>query len=286
MHVNPVAFALASLEYADPKLIEQTSMTSLVNFGFEKSGISCADKMHRFNSEHMHLVHDVAGAAAYYNMLAGEAAKQCQYFNGVCTLIERHKTAGVLNFITSAVEQPVLDIWAESDQGKQVSPHLTEVLGKRPNFEKGEQHFRHAREQYEVAKIFYVADAVAEIANGAQFSQQLNIQPIGFAHVITPAKVRLAHKLVMDAHKKLAGMSGHNSLQQVELHKGQLGLNQDQLALNEKQLELNEDGLCLPDENALTEMLKGAHAASVVGGNSDEIINNLTAQFETLGILA
>jgi phosphoglycolate phosphatase-like HAD superfamily hydrolase len=264
MHVNPVAFAVACLAHADPQSIEQTTMTALVNFGFETSGISCADKMRRFNGERFHLVPDVAVAAAYYNALAGEAASHCQYFDGACELVERLKGDGVLNFITSAVEQSLLDTWALTPQGKRLAPHLTEILGKRPDCEKGEQHFKHVCQRYGVEKIFYVADAVAEIANGAQLSNQFNISPIGFAHVITPAKVRLAHKLVMDARSKLAPASG---------------------AISASDFALNETELCLPDENALTAMLKKAQATCVVGGNSDQIINNLATYFQTLGVL-
>jgi phosphoglycolate phosphatase-like HAD superfamily hydrolase len=271
MHVNPVAFAVAALAYADPGIVEQTNITALVNFAFETSGISFAAKMNRFNHEHMPLVNDVAGAAAYYNNLAGEAAVHCHYFNGACALVRHLKEAGVYNFITSAVEQPVLDVWAHSRQGKKLAPHLTKVLGKRPNFEKGEQHFNHAREKYGVEKIYYVADAVAEIENGAKFSNQLNITTVGFAHVITAEKVRLAWKLVMDAQAKLGASTGPQGLKPV--------------LVDEKQLALTEHLLSLPDEGALTAMLKMANASSVVGGNADEIIGNLTNYFQTAGIL-
>lgn len=259
MHVNPVAFAVASLAYADPDGIGRTTMTALVNFGFATSGISCADKMHRFNRERFPLIPDVQAAAAYYNVLATEAAGHCQYFNGACQLVKTLQEAGVLNFITSAVEQSVLDTWASSASAQELVPHLTEVLGKRSGCEKGEQHFRYVREQYGVERIFYVADAVAEIADGAQFAKLLNISPIGFAHVITPAKVRLANKLVMAAHAKL--FTERASTQG---------------------MVLNECELNLPGEGALVDMLREAQAIDVVGGTASDIFKNLTAYFNRL----
>lgn len=257
MHVNAVAFAAASLAHADTALVGHTNVTALINFAFATSGISCADKMHRFNAEQFQLIPDVAAAAAYYNVLATEAARSCQYFDGACDLVKALQNAGVLNFITSAVEQSVLDTWSATASGQELVPHLTEVLGKRPGCEKGEQHFRYVREQYGVEQIYYVADAVGEIANGAQLAKQLNISPIGFAHVITAPRVTLAHCLVIAAQEKLA--TTHTpSPQSPALH---------------------ESALTLPGDDTLVAMLKQAGATCVISGTARNIFENLADFF-------
>ena len=261
MHINPVAFAVAVLEHADAKQATRTNLTELVNFAFATSGISCTDKIRKFNGERFLLVSDVPAAAEYYNKLATDAAVHCHYFDNACALLKRLKHAGALNFITSAVEQSVLDSWAKSAQGSLVAPHLTEILGQRENFNKGKDHFAYVCERYGVNRIIYVADAVSEIANGAQFAKQFNIVPIGFAHVITPAKVRLAYDLVMEARNRLS----------------------QPYIVTPKQLNLVESELTLPDEQSLTRMLKSAQAAHVIDGSSEQIMNNLADHFEILG---
>ena len=264
MHVNPVAFAVAALSHAEPKAITGTNLTELTNFAFATSGISCLDKIRRFNEERMQIVSEVSAASHYYNKLASEAASQCHYFDGACGLVKELGKAGVLNFITSAVEQSVLDAWALSPQGVQLVPHLTEVLGQRPGFNKGRDHFSYVREHYGVEEIFYIADAVAEISNGAQLSQELKIYPVGFAHVITPAKVRLAHKLVLDAHARLSPVNSST------------GANA---------LAFNEAELSLPDAVTLCNMLKSAKATHVVVGDASDIIGNLSAYLQECGVL-
>ena len=89
MHINPVAFAVAAIEHADAKQATRTDLTELVNFAFATSGISCAEKMRKFNSEHFALVSDVPAAAEYYNKLATDAAAHCHYLNNACTLLKR-----------------------------------------------------------------------------------------------------------------------------------------------------------------------------------------------------
>lgn len=203
MPVNAVAFAFASLIHANSTEID---LTSLINFAFETSGISCAEKMLKFNTDVLPLITDVTAAAQYYNELAGCAANHCEFFDGACELV-RHlqEELGVMNFITSAVEQDFLDNWAQSRQAMPLVPHLTEILGKRSaEFSKGRAHFIHARERYGAQRIVYIADAVAEITTGAQFAHESNILPVGFANVITNEKIRQAFNQVMDAHKTLA----------------------------------------------------------------------------------
>lgn len=264
MHVNAVSFAVACLSYAASKAASRTNLATLINFGFATSGISCADKMRQFNNERLQLLPDVTAAAKYYDVLATEAASHCSYFPGARELVEHLKAAGVLNFITSAVEQSLLDTWVESPQGMQLAPHLTEVLGKRPAFNKGRDHFAHVCRNYGVDRIFYVADAVAEISDGAQLSHQFNISPIGFAHVITPAKVGLALRLVIDAHEKLSTSKGQDC----------------------KALTLDAAELSLPDEETLTAVLQGAKATHVTRGDSDHIFSHLSGHLKACGLLA
>lgn len=256
MSVNAVAFAVATLAHANQSASSNTSLTELVNFAFATSGISAADKMSKLNSTQP-TVDDVAAAAAYYNKLAGESATQCRYFPGACGLLKQLRELGALNFITSAVEQPVLDAWAESQQGKLSSAHLTEILGARDEgFKKGRAHFAYVFEHYGVERIFYVADATAEISTGAQCQQDFNISPIGFAHVITAEKVRQAHQLVIDAHSRLAESSLRGPGQN---------------------LVLDETGLSLPGSDGLHEALQNAGASYVVSGDASQIMSRLAA---------
>jgi hypothetical protein len=261
MHVNSVAFAVAAIRYAD--VTDNISLASLINFAFEKSGISCTDKMVAFNKERFSLVKNIDGATEFYNMLTTNATTYCTYFNGICEFIKSLNQSGILNFITSAVDQPILDEWADSAQGLQLAPQLTELLGRRPNFNKGKDHFSYVHKHYGVKKIFYVADATAEIQCGAQYSQEFNIVPIGFAHSINSKKISQAYNLIIAIlHKELAP-------------------NHERQVL----LTLEETNLSLPDEQTLKLMLYNAHAADVIGGSSDKIINNLVQYFETHKLL-
>jgi phosphoglycolate phosphatase-like HAD superfamily hydrolase len=202
MPVNAVAFAVACLSHATIAPASQPPLASLINFAFQTSGISAADKMRRYNDQHERLVPDVEAAAQYYNELATAAGARCAYFDGVCELLKNlHEQHCVLNFITSAVEQSVLDEWLTSDQGKLIAPYLTETLGERgDNFRKGEPHFAYVKERFEVARIIYVADALSELTTGTQFAQQFNIINIGFANAPTATTIRHAFDLVMIAH--------------------------------------------------------------------------------------
>lgn len=185
MPINAAAFAFAAWRFSDPAKRKETSMLRLINFAFEKSGISCAEKLNLYQSEVEPALTDVVAATQYYNMLASNAGEHARFFDGVIELLRDLQTAGVCSFITSAVDQAVLDQWQLSDQGNLVAPYLNEVLGKRENFCKGPDHFEYIEREFHVRKMFYVADAIAEIQTGRAFADRFNISPIGFAHVIT-----------------------------------------------------------------------------------------------------
>ncbi len=59
MHINPVAFAFAVWVFSNPKKRLNTTLEGLINFGFEKSGFACADKMQMYNSECHDILTDV-----------------------------------------------------------------------------------------------------------------------------------------------------------------------------------------------------------------------------------
>ena len=261
MHVNPVAFAVAALRFADPHVATKVDLTRLINFGFATSGISCADKIKKFNLEQVPLVADVEAASRYYNLVASDAGSRCNYFPGICDLIASLKLSGALHFITSAVEQTALDAWAESQQGALLSHYITEILGQRPGFDKGKDHFAYAREQYGVEKIIYIADATPEIIAGAKYSEAFNITPVGFAHEIDAQKVREAYDLVLNFDQK------------------QFISESDDDSFGERN-PLVEADLSLPGQAALTTALKNAGAAHTVGGNCDQIVGNLRDCFE------
>lgn len=265
MPVNAVAFAVASLTFAHPNQLCHTNLTQLVNFAFATSGISCADKMRKLNSEQLPLIADVTTAADYYTKLANAAGSQCHYFEGVCNLVKQLQESCVLNFITSAVEQTVLDTWSLSAQAKPLVPYVKEILGKREGFDKGRDHFAYVQRQYGVERILYVADAIAEISTGAQLAKEFNILPVGFAHLITSEKIRQAYDLIMGELKTLPKHTNQCS------------------AID---LSLNESELALPDQKALQKALSDANANYVASGSASQIITNLVAYFNTSGIFS
>lgn len=264
MPINAVAFAVACLEHADPCYRGKTGFTDLVNFAFQTSGIACSKKMEKFNEETAPLVADIAAAAAFYNQLAASAASNCNYFPAACDLVARLANSGVLNFITSAVEQNVLDDWAKTSQGRLVMPHLTEVIGKRSaDFEKGRAHFEYIVRRYQVGSIHYVADAEAEIATGAKYSKEFNINTVGFAHVITASQVRTACAQVLSAYQQLTKSGGHC-----------------------EEIELDDNKLALPNEATLQKSLRSAGAMHIVAGAANRIMRDLSGYFETNAVFA
>jgi hypothetical protein len=253
MSVNAVVFAFAWMNQRQSVDSTGATLADLVNFAFATSGISCAEKIHKFNIAHQLSIPDVQPAADFYNLLSAEAAMHCEYFAGALQLLEKVHDLGILNFITSAVEQTVLDRWSASDQGQAIAPCLTEILGWRSTeFCKGAGHFKHVREQYGVERIIYVADARSEIASGFQHSRDYGLVPVGFASLISREKVMHALTLVLQARRSM-------------------GLPQP----GKNFLSLEPDSLLLPDQEQLNSTLKNAGAAYLVSGSADRIMGDL-----------
>lgn len=266
MHINPVAFAFAVWVFSTPERWANTTFEGLINFGFEKSGLSCADKMRLYNGERENILTDVETAARFYNVLAAEAGTVANYFTGAPELLHDLQTAGVRNFITSAVEQDVLDTWSHSQQGLMIVPYLRAILGKRHNFVKGQDHFRYVSRSLGNQKIYYVADAVAEIQDGKGYSQDYNIAPIGFGYVITVDRVLQAVKQVSQA-LIVCGL--------------------DKLSSPTAVHDIQVDGakISLPAEHEIEDTLYKAGAESVVTGTRERIMQNLRRYFEERSVL-
>jgi hypothetical protein len=253
MHINPVAFAASVWVFVAPERRRITTIEALINFGFEKSGISCAEKMSLYNKERENILDDIEHAASFYNQLATEAAAHASYFVGAVELLESLHRSGTQNFITSAVEQETLDEWSTSEQGAKISPFLKEILGKRSNFSKGRDHFEHVHNQgYE--RLYLVADAPSEIRMGTEFSQQFNITPIGFANVVRVEDVMEAVELVTEALMPLA---------------------QQRAPIPVRKLRVDASRLTLPDQHEIEKSLVDAGAAYVVAGTAKDIMSNL-----------
>ncbi|MDR3613828.1 MAG: hypothetical protein P4L53_09675 [Candidatus Obscuribacterales bacterium] len=253
MSVNAVAFAVAWANAFRSGESASFSLTALVNFAFATSGISCAEKMHQLNVANSIASDNVQLSVDFYNQLAAEAGKHCQYFAGAPQLLEKAHDLGVLNFITSAVEQTVLDRWGASDQALSIAPYLAEILGWRStDFCKGAGHFEYVRKHYGVERIIYVADAVAEIASGFQYGHTFGVVPVGFAALISREKVMHAFTLVLQAQRDL-------------------GLTQPGGCI----FSIEPDSLSLPNQDQLDWSLKNAGAARLVSGSADRIMSNL-----------
>lgn len=266
MHINPVAFAFASWVFSNPERRPNTTLEGLINFAFEKSGLSCADKMRLYNSEREEILTDVETAASYYNLLASEAASTAKYFPGAVELLADLQSAGVKNFITSAVEQGVLDTWSDSRQGLMIAAYLSETLGKRHNFSKGRDHFEYVWRSLDNAKIYYVADATAEILSGKESSKAYNIEPIGFGNVITVDHVLEAIKTVSQALIVC-------------------GIDIIPFPIAAQEIQVDGAKISLPTEHEIESALYKAGAESVVTGSKERIIQNLRAYFEEVSLL-
>lgn len=275
MPINAVAFAYAYFLSAPAAEQDSLNVNSLVNFAFAQSGISCLEKMTLWRSSQDATDLDLEAAVRLYNDLATEAACSTSYFDGAIETLSWLKTCRASNFITSAVEQDVLDAWAYSPQGRQIcsrSGAITEILGRRPNFCKGRDHFQYVSEwltktaylpEAELIKtIYYVADAVSEIKQGREFSAEFSIVPIGFAHLIDSAQVLAAASLVRASLEKLLA-SGVVSPVSSSLT--------ERLCLDEHQLEL-------PSAAELEASLFHA-GATHVARNFDELRSSLDPQF-------
>ncbi|MCC6980567.1 MAG: hypothetical protein IT343_19770 [Candidatus Melainabacteria bacterium] len=264
MHLNPVAFAFAYWLFTPPEKRARMTIERLINFGFTKSGFSCADKMFLFNQENDDALANVDGAAAFYNEIATKAAESCNYFDGAIELVSDLHKAGAYSYITSAVEQEVLDKWARSEQGKLVSPNLMEILGRRPNFFKGTDHFEYVADTVKPDCIYYVADAVSELLTVLANKERFQIVSIGFSYCIDRPQVMEAVGLVK---KTLA-----------EFPQEEIPYPDD--------VTVDESRLRVPEEYQLAEALSSAGADHVVGGDSHEIFANLRRYFVERGVLS
>ena len=256
MHINPVAFAFALFLFAPPKIQEQLTLEGLINFAFDKSGASCHEKMQLYIRHHRQMDLDIDRAANYYNWLASEAAESATYFSNAPKLLQDLQKAGARNYITSAVEQSVLDTWSNSLQGKTISPYLTQILGKREGFTKGRDHFEHVR-RLGHRQIFYVADAAAEIATGKQYCAQFNIVLVGFANVVTAARV-------MEASKLLGALILKQSAANITPH-----------PVESKKLTVDINKIHLANKLTIEASLKEAGADCVIGGSPQSIMQSL-----------
>ncbi len=263
MHLNPVAFAFAYWLFTPPEKRSRITIERLINFGFTKSGFSCADKMFLFNQEHDNALTDVDAGAAFYNELATLAAASCSYFEGAVDLLADLQKVGAYSYITSAVEQEVLDKWAQSPQGKLISPNLMEILGRRPNFFKGTDHFEYVSDTVKPDCIYYVADAVSELLTVLANKERFKIVSIGFSYCIDKPQVMEAVSLVK---KTVAGFSP-----------GEIPFLEE--------IEVDESRLQVPEEYQLADSLRSAGADHVVGGDSHEIFPNLRKYFTETGLL-
>lgn len=261
MHINPVAFAFTVWMFSSPEKRANTTLAELITFGFEKSGKSCADKIRLYNEERHALVEEVDAAATYYNYLATDAARSETFFTGATELLRDLAAQGVANFITSAVEQEVLNTWSTGQQGTQIAPYLIEILGSRKGFSKGKDHFEYVLQSLNVDKIFYVADAPAEIEAAREYADQFSIVPVGFANVITLDRVFDAVSLVSRTSAASAGPTVPFPM-----------------ALSEIQIE--ETAISLPDGPAVIHALKRAGADAVVSGEPEQIMQNLRSYFD------
>lgn len=254
MHVNPVAFAAAywlCLSESDKKAVE---IESLINFGFEKSGYSCLEKMKLFSKELNSPQVNLDQAVVLYNEIAGVAGNHCNYFNFAPELLGKLHSDGCKNYITSALEQRLLDEWVKSQQGLQIRNSIDELLGKRDGFCKGVDHFSFVSKQIDNGRIIYIADAVSEIATGVKYASEFNITTVGFGYYINVDAVAQAYSLIQNV---LTNLSPSHLLP----------------ALGKSRIEL-------PDQLEVVENLKNAGASAVVTGSAESIMANLATKLK------
>ena len=245
------------------------SISTLTNFALAKSGISCADKAGAFGDSAMD--DDTANqVASLYNQLCAVAGSQCQYFPGAVELLKDLQQAGVHNFISSALEQEVLDHWLTSEQGLALAPHLAEVLGKREAFAKGKEHFAHVAKltrRQTPQPILYVADARQEILQAKSCQTSFNLFIVGFAHCLKKEKFARADELI------LTSIKGHRHL--IESPLG-VYLNNEAGRADKQGALLDLNILELPAESGLA----NAGADLLVEGAGSEIFNLLRQKLQ------
>jgi hypothetical protein len=259
MPINAAAFGCCSWLYTRGKDREPSTLEDLISFAFEKSGFSCAAKMMMFNAQRRNIINDVESAAALYNVLASAAGNLAEYFSGGIELLRDLKSGGTLNFVSSAVEQSVMDEWLGGSQGSQIADLLTETLGKRPRFSKGKDHFKHVSD-YGCQRIYYVADALSEVRTASALSHDYNIFPIGFANEITAPRV----------------------LEAVDMIKNELSRLSDKPTSCDDllKLEVDQSKLVLPDPAENRRSLAAEGAVEVIEGSRHNLMPNLRNYFE------
>jgi phosphoglycolate phosphatase-like HAD superfamily hydrolase len=275
MHVNPVAFAFAALSFAEEHA-NTPAIEELIQFAFEKSGVSFAEKLQLYHQEVRPLVNRIEPAAKFYNLLATEAAKSCRPFPGAVELLAELKAHGTHNFITSAVEQDVIDTWASSSDGEPLAQQFTEVLGRRTNFSKGRDHFAYVFEKYKPEQIYLIADAPAEIKTGRELASEFPSFNVGFANLIDRAKVADGYTLVRKAWSTrnlrsatVLGGSDDDS-NRTGSHAGW-----------KPPLRVQLDRLNLPDTDEIVKDLIDSGADAIVTGDSSVLYRNLRGIFRT-----
>lgn len=261
MPENAVAFALSSLQHIPPNLRDAICVEDLINWGFEKSGVSAAEKMILFNEEREGAIKNIAKAAEYYSALILGVENSLEYFEGSVGLLEELTNRGVRHYITSAVSQEVLDRWRQSQQGRIISGYLYEILGSRSGFQKGRDHFAYIQSRG-AKRIYYVADAIREIQTGNE-CKDCGVIPLGFANVITSERVVEAFKRL----RKPEPEDGVTPLYPIEIS------------------DINPSKLSLPDASKLESDLAQAGAREVVIGSKGNIMRNLRDYFARKGIL-
>ncbi len=270
MHINAVSFAYAAALSSYSTTKGKTDLCELIEYAFEKSGLSCAEKIDLYNRECQKTACDPESTVGFYNEIATEAAKEAKYFDGAIKLLEDLKCGGNANFITSALEQELLDRWLMAPQGQQIANSLSAVLGKRGDFTKGRSHFQHVS-QLGYGKIYYVADAVFEISTSAKLADEFRIVPIGFGNEIARHSIYDAVQIVSAAalrRKQELNLSEHG-----EAIFGELTTNLE--ALKAK----------LVDPKTDPKLLAEAGAQVVIKGEKSTLMRHLRQYFESQNLL-
>src|SRR5688572_2570439 len=86
MPINATAFAFAAWRFTSPANRMATAFPRLINFAFEKSGVSCDEKLNLYELEVERVLSDREGAVRYYNRLATAAGSHAQFFDGAVEL--------------------------------------------------------------------------------------------------------------------------------------------------------------------------------------------------------
>jgi hypothetical protein len=267
MHINPVAFAYTTWMFSSIETRQEFSIEKLINYGFEKSGYSCLDKLSLFNADHAKAVEDVLLASGFYDEMVSGAAARCEFFPGAQELLADLHAANGGAYITSAIGQDTLHLWARG-QGAHIMRYINEILGRRDNFLKGRDHFEHIARSSPKKCIYYVADAPSEIETGATLSAEFNIIPIGFGYHITTEQVMAAGESVKTAIADVIGR--HKTVRHTPFD-----------SLPQIELEL----LSLPDSSEIVAALWHAGASHVAFGEFNDIFANLRKIFVDLKVL-